>query len=296
MDEFRIKLILLHHCRGIGWKTIFLILKEDPLLAGLFRKELHEWRVQFPQLKPNQLSLFYHDLHSIDISQKIKQYEENDVLILTYFDEFYPERLKHIYNPPWVIFAKGRLNVMQERALAVVGMRQATLYGQEAIERLLPPLIEKGICIISGLASGIDTLAHRAAVEREGSTIAVLGGGLFHIYPRDNTALALKMMKEQLILSEFPPFMKPERWMFPMRNRLISGLSDGVLVVEAKMKSGSLITAQHALEQGKDVFAVPGKITDQSSDGTNLLIQEGAKLVLHYEDIVSEMNYSVHNC
>lgn len=291
MDDFKRKLLLLHHCRGIGWKTIYRIMREDPLLNNLFINNLQEWHFLSPLLKPNQLSLFYQDLHSIDISQKIKQYEENQVFILTYFDELYPERLKHIYNPPWILYMKGRIDLLKEqRALAVVGMRQATTYGQEAIHRLLPPLLKEGYVIISGMAAGIDTLAHRTAVMCGGSTIAVLGGGLFHIYPKENTALALRMMKEQLVLSEYPPFMKSERWMFPMRNRLISGLSAGVLVVEAKEKSGSLITAQHALEQGKDVFAVPGKITDRPSDGTNLLIQEGAKLVLHYKDIISELN------
>jgi len=291
MDDFKKKLILLHHCHGISWKMMYTIFREDPLLNRLFIKELQDWHFLFPHVKPNQLSLFFQDLHSINISQKIKQYEENDVLILTYFDELYPKRLKHIYNPPWVLYMKGHLDLLQEkRALAVVGMRQATPYGKEAIHKLLPPLIKEGYVIISGMATGIDTFAHRIVVERGGSTIAVLGGGLFHIYPKDNTALALKMMKEQLVLSEYPPFMKPERWMFPMRNRLISGLSAAVLVVEAKEKSGSLITAQHALEQGKDVFAVPGKITEIPSKGTNLLIQEGAKLVLHYEDITSEMD------
>ena len=291
MDDFKTKLLLLHHCRGISWKMMYIILREDPILDGLYTKKLQDWHFLFPHVKSNQLSLFFQDLHSIDISQKIKQYEENDVLILTCFDDLYPKRLKHIYNPPWVLYMKGNLNLLREkRALAVVGMRQATPYGKEAIQKLLPPLIKEGYVIISGMAAGIDTFAHRIPVEREGSTIAVLGGGLFHIYPKDNTALALKMMKEQLVLSEYPPFMKPERWMFPMRNRLISGLSAGVLVVEAKEKSGSLITAQHALEQGKDVFAVPGKITDIPSEGTNLLIQEGAKLVLQYKDIISEMD------
>ena len=292
MDDFKKNLLLLHHCRGIGWKMIYKIMKEDPMLDNLYTKKLSDWHLLFPQVKPVQLSLFFQDLHSINISQKIKQYEENEVLILTYFDELYPKRLKHIYNPPWVIYMKGKLNLLQEnRALAVVGMRQATPYGKEAIYKLLPPLIKEGYVIISGMAAGIDTFAHRIAVEGGGSTIAVLGGGLFHIYPKENTALALEMMKNQLVLSEYPPFMKPERWMFPLRNRLISGLSAGVLVVEAKEKSGSLITAQHALEQGKDVFAVPGKITDMPSDGTNLLIQEGAKLVLHYKDILSEMDF-----
>ncbi|MBD3109457.1 DNA-protecting protein DprA [Bacillus sp. AGMB 02131] len=296
MEEFRRRLLLLQHCRGIGWKTFFLILKEDPLLKSLFKKKRYEWQALFPQLKPNQLSLFYDDLHSINIIQKIELYEENDILFLTYFDELYPDRLRHIYNPPWVIYAKGRLSMLQkENALAVVGMREATVYGQEVIDRLLPPLIRRGCCIISGLAAGIDTLAHRSALGHGGSTIAVLGGGLFHIYPKDNTSLALKMMKEQLVISEYTPFTKPERWMFPMRNRLISGLSDGVLVVEAKMKSGSLITAQHALEQGKNVFAVPGKITDNTSVGTNFLIQEGAKPVMHHEDILSEMRFSIQN-
>lgn len=290
MCHFHTRLILLNHCRGVGWKTIYMILKDDPSLEKLLAKRLEDWQNQLPHFKQNQLSLFYHDLHTINISQKMKQYEENKIIVLTYFDERYPQKLKQIYNPPWVLYLKGKQSLLEEtKMLAVVGVRQPSSYGQEAISRILPPLIKEGYVIVSGLAAGIDTIAHRTAIDYRGSTIAVLGGGLFHIYPKDNIGLALHMMKEQLVLSEHPPSMKPERWMFPLRNRLISGLSNGVLIVEAKEKSGSLITAYHALEQGRDVFAVPGNITSPFSVGTNQLIQEGAKLVLHANDITSEI-------
>jgi len=289
VDYFKERLILIHHCRGVGWKSILKILQEDPLLDNLLNKTLEDWKIILPRLTNSQLSLFYNDLHSIDISQKIKLYKENKIEMITFFDEEYPTRLKRIFDPPWVIYAKGNIRLMnQKKILAVVGVRLPSQYGIDALNQIIPPIIKDGYIIVSGLAAGIDTRAHLLSIQNDGKTIGVIGGGLFHIYPKENTPLSLKMMKEHLVISETVPFRKSEPWMFPQRNRIISGLSDGVLIIEAKARSGSLITAYQALEQGREVFALPGNITSPNSRGTNELIQEGAKMVLSYNDIISE--------
>ncbi|MEH6945243.1 DNA-processing protein DprA [Bacillus sp. JJ722] len=292
MQEYEKRLILLHHCRGIGWKSIKQILQVDRQLQAIFTRSLHDWQIILPKLSYHQLTLFYKDLHTIPINQKLNEYLSNSIIILTIFNDAYPERLKHIYNPPWVLYMKGNTKLLQqEKTLAVVGARKPSQYGLDAMSSIIPRLTNDGYVIVSGLASGIDTCAHKAAIQSRGKTIAVLGGGLYHIYPRENTSLAMKMMNEQLVLSETPPIQKSEPWMFPMRNRIISGLSDGVFIIEAKEKSGSLITASQALEQGREVFALPGNINSTLSIGTNKLIQEGAKLVLTYEDIINELPY-----
>lgn len=289
VQEFRNNLILLHHCRGIGWKSIYQILQFDPQLKTIYQNTMNDWRITLPQLPSSKISLLYQDLHSLDIHRKIKQYDKNNISMITRYEEDYPVRLKHIYNPPWVLYMKGNSSLLhQTNILAVVGPRRPSEYGRKAVQIILPSLITKGYVIVSGLAEGIDALSHNTAIQHQGETIAVLGGGLFHIYPKENTSLALNMMEQQLVLSETPPFQRAEPWMFPQRNRIISGLSDGVFIVEAKERSGSLITAHQALEQGREVFALPGNITSELSKGTNTLLQEGAKLVLSHKDIEDE--------
>ena len=290
MLESKRRLILLQHCRGIGWNSINLIVLDDPLLDRIFQKKLADWAILLPHLTNLNLSLFFHDLHSLNISSFLKKYSENHIFIISIFDKEYPERLRNIFNPPWILFCKGNILLLKEkRFLAVVGPRIPSVYGQETVKRLMPGLISREIVIISGLAKGIDRMAHEAAMAQSGDTVAVLGGGLFHLYPKENMRLALQMMKEQLVLSEIVPDRRPEPWMFPLRNRIISGLSDGVLIIEAKRRSGSLITAHAALEQGRGVFAVPGPINSPLSEGTNLLIQDGAKLVQSSCDIEEEL-------
>lgn len=286
------KLILLHHCRSVGWKTIQAIIKNDPQLTSLFTRSYAEWKEIVP-LPPNKLQLFLHDLHSIDIIEKIRQYANNQIYCLTIFEEEYPNLLKQIFDPPWVLYIKGKKELLnQPKTLAVVGARKPTTYGLEALKMILPTLIEKNFTIISGVAEGIDAAAHIITLKNAGQTIGVLGGGLLNIYPKSNLQLALTMMKQGLLVSEIPPTRRAEPWMFPMRNRIISGLSQSLFVVEAKERSGTLITAQAAIEQGRDVFALPGNIVSPHSMGTNLLIQDGAKLVISAADIEEEFKSS----
>lgn len=286
MDDFTLRLAHLHHCRGIGWKTIFNILKADPELRNLYHYSLEETIIKASSTSPFLLT----DLQSKFIPTQIKQYSLNSIQIITIFDDRYPALLKETYQPPWILYAKGDVSLLKSNNhLAVVGARQYTEYGENAIQFLFPRLIEKGIIIVSGLAAGIDAIAHQTAIHLGGKTIGVIAGGLYHIYPEANKKLADELMKSHLIISEFPPDTKPTRWQFPMRNRVISGISRGALIVQAKRKSGSLITANFAVQEGREVFALPGNIFSAYSMGTNELIQQGAKLVISPEDILEEL-------
>lgn len=286
MDEFTLRLAHLHHCRGIGWKTIFNILKADPELKNLYHSLLEQSIIKASSTSPFILS----DLQSKFIPTQIKQYSLNGIQMITIFDDDYPALLKETYQPPWILYAKGDVSLLKSsNLLAVVGARQYTEYGENAIHYLFPKLIEKGMIIVSGLAAGIDAIAHQSAINLGGRTIAVIAGGLYHIYPETNKKLAYEIMKNHLIISEFPPDTKPLRWQFPIRNRVISGMSKGALIVQAKSKSGSLITANFAVQEGREVFALPGNIFSAYSMGTNELIQQGAKLVKCPEDILEEL-------
>ncbi|MDQ0270242.1 DNA-processing protein DprA [Cytobacillus purgationiresistens] len=290
MDDLTMRLALLHHCRGIGWKTNYHILKKDPSLQSLYTPS-KDLLIQELPLKQQSIKMILEDLQSKNIQNEIRQYELNEIKMISIFDDTYPQLLKETYEPPWMLYAKGNLSLLNKKKLSVVGSRQATEYGHHVIERLFPKLIDNGIVIVSGLAKGIDTLAHREAMYSGGNTIAIIGGGFYHIYPQSNNQLAVEMMKNHLILSEYPPNTRPARWHFPMRNRIISGISRGTLIIQAKSKSGSLITANSALQEGREVFAVPGNIFSPHAEGTNDLIKQGAKLVQTAEDILEELVY-----
>ncbi|WP_348775088.1 DNA-processing protein DprA [Psychrobacillus sp. NEAU-3TGS] len=171
----------------------------------------------------------------------------------------------------------------------MIGSREASEYSKSSIEKILPPLIQKNFVIVSGLAKGADTLAHEITMQYGGNTIAVLGTGFFHVYPKQNENLAHKMSKNQLLVTEYPPYITPKKWNFPMRNRIISGLSQGVVITEAKEKSGTVSTMEHALENGKEIFAIPGSIFSPLSAGPHHLILEGAKPVWDGHQILEEL-------
>ncbi|MBI4506753.1 MAG: DNA-protecting protein DprA [Chloroflexi bacterium] len=209
--------------------------------------------------------------------------------VLTWLDAAYPERLKQIASPPIVLYVRGDLQPADEWAVAVVGTRRASVYGRDVTARIVGELAASGVTVVSGLARGIDSHAHRAALDAGGRTLAVLGSGIDVLYPPENARLAEAIVGSGALLSELPPGTQPEAHHFPLRNRVISGLVLAVLVVEAPEGSGALITADSALDQGRDVFAVPGNITQRSSAGTNRLIQDGAKLVTCARDVLEEL-------
>lgn len=209
--------------------------------------------------------------------------------VLTCDDEDYPETLREIFDPPFVLYGAGNPEVLREPSIAVVGARRPTPYGRAMAEKLSKDLAACGLVVVSGLALGIDSLAHWGALA-EGKTIAVLGSGLDDIYPRENKSLFRKIAERGAVISEFPPSMPPLAFHFPLRNRIISGLALGVVVVEATRHSGSLITARLALEQNREVMAVSGNVTSDFSRGANWLIKSGAKLVETWEDVVEEFS------
>ncbi len=204
-------------------------------------------------------------------------------------DPAYPALLREIYLPPSLLYVRGALTAADEWAISIVGTRKATAYGLQATNKLAGDMAQQKITIISGLARGIDTAAHQATLTAGGRTIAVLGCGLDITYPPENAKLAARIAEQGALVSDFPLGTKPEASNFPARNRLISGLARGVLVIEAPAQSGALITSRFALDQNRDVFALPGSIFSKASDGTNKLIQAGAKLVMRAEDILEEL-------
>ncbi len=218
-----------------------------------------------------------------------RKMRESGVDLVPLRDPRYPPLLREIYDPPVVLFARGRLELFQAPMLAVVGTRRPTPYGTAVSERLAADLAGAGLVIVSGMARGIDTAAHRGALSADGETVAVFGCGADVIYPAENRGLAAEIARKGLVVSEFPMGTPGQPQNFPVRNRIISGMSLGVLVVEGAQYSGSAITARLAMEQGREVFAVPGNITSKMSWGPNLLIKQGAKLVQEAGDVLVEL-------
>jgi len=289
MDSLKTKLLLLHHWRGLGWTSIYKILKHSPSLSSIHRFTIAELQsiVNLPARSTPQ-----RDLQTNSTLNLINGYEQNGIFPITIFEDLYPKLLKETYQPPWVLYAKGNVDLLNKpKKLAVVGARKATPYGKMAIDLLFPDLLAHDFVIVSGLAKGIDAHSHEMAMKFSGKTIGVIAGGFHHLYPKENQQLADKMVEQHLLLSEYPPHTRPEKWHFPLRNRIISGMSIGTLVVEAEKKSGSLITANYAVNEGREVFAIPGSILNPQSMGTNELIQQGAKLVKTAEDIINELSY-----
>ena len=230
----------------------------------------------------------------LDLDAELRRADEAGVRILTLQDEAYPRLLRQINLPPPVLYVKGSYLADDEWAVAVVGTRHAKTYGREVTRYLAGDLARNHITVVSGLALGIDAEAHRAALDAGGRTIAILGSGVDVIYPSDNTGLARDIAASGAVISEYPLGTKPERGNFPQRNRIISGLALGTLVTQAGEGSGALITAYYALEQGREVFAVPGSILDRGCSGTNRLIQQGeAKLVVQISDVLEELNLTM---
>lgn len=223
------------------------------------------------------------------IENQWEQFLRSGMRLLTLSDSDYPERLRAISDPP-ALFHKGKFKPGKEKALAIVGSRQATPVGKLQAEKLAETLAQCGFTIVSGLALGIDTAAHLGALQGGGKTVAVLGSGLDNIYPSQNVNLSRRIEESGALLSEFPPGAVPRARNFPQRNRIISGLCLGVIVVEAREKSGALITAGFALEQGRDVFALAGRPEHENSKGTSALIEDGAKAVEGINDILEEFS------
>lgn len=287
LPKVRQRLIHLTYCRGINRHFICKLLKEDPQLAQLYSltsKDLHDlYSLPFKNAKR-----FLKDLHNERIVTQIKQHLQR-FQIMTIFDHDYPPLLKNIYDPPLVLFLAGHRNLLQrDPKLSVIGTRHPSKNAYEKVKFYLGPLIDHHWTIVSGLARGIDSFAHDVTLRAGGITIAILGGGFFHIYPREHYSLFLQIKQHGLVISEYPPHITPKKYHFPERNRLISGLSYGTLVIEAMEQSGTFITVDQALEQGRQVYVAPGCPLTKQTTGCHRLIQEGAHLVVNGEDLLTD--------
>jgi DNA processing protein len=220
------------------------------------------------------------------VEDELELAERHGCRLVAQLDPEYPAALREIHDPPLALYVRGELHSRDCHAIAVVGTRRASLYGIDCARKLAHQLAQAGFTILSGLARGIDTAAHQGALQANGRTVAVVGGGLGEIYPPENGELAARIAGQGAVVSEFPMQRKPDKTTFPMRNRIVSGMSRGVLVVEAGRRSGAAITAEQALQQGRDVFAVPGRIDSYASQGANDLIKSGAPLVSTVDDIL----------
>lgn len=230
----------------------------------------------------------------IDPDEEVERLARAGVKALTLHDDAYPPRLREVFDRPPVLFVRGTLLPNDEWAVAVVGTRRVTVYGRQAAEEMARGLAVNRVTVVSGLARGVDAVAHRAALEAGGRTIGVLACGLDLVYPPEHKKLAEQIIEQGALVSDYPPGTQPRSEYFPRRNRILSGMSLGVLIVEGDVKSGAMITARQALEQNREVFAVPGSIYSPNSRGTNKLIQEGeAKLTLDVQDVLAELNLTM---
>lgn len=285
--DARYRLIHLRRCRGASRKTVRKMLRLDPTLKQIYKMTSSEIEAHY-QLPPKTALFIFADLHDTSliasINKDLKRFQA-----LTIIDEKYPSALKTIPDAPLVLYAAGDITLLQkEKALSVIGTRNPSAEAKRKMDYIVTPIIHDKWVIVSGMAKGIDSMAHKLTLQNHGTTIAVLGGGFDHIYPKQNTALFHQMTKEGLILSEYPPSIPPQKFHFPERNRIISGLSYGTIVVEATEKSGTLITVEQALDQGREVYAIPGSPLLKQTAGCHKLIQEGAKLVRSAEDVIKD--------
>lgn len=266
------------------------IYKEPEVIWNLNKEEL----LQIEGMKEKMIEEIQEDAYRIDLEGQKEYMQKNGIGMLNLYDKDYPKQLKQLYDKPVCLYYIGDKTILQEFSLAMIGCRENTSYGETVANYLAQELGKRNIITISGLARGIDSITHMGSLKQQAKTIAVIGSGFKHIYPSENKGLAKQIVEAGgCILTEYGVNEKPERMHFPARNRIISGLSQGVIVIEAKKKSGTMITVDFALEQGKNVFAVPGNITSNCSQGTNYLISQGAKVVTSIDDILEEYRNNV---
>ena len=282
-------LLALNLVQGFGPKRVKLLLQKFPDIDRIFNLSKSELKTIEGIGEATALAFLSFDNWNV-VDKLLEATVKINAKILTIVDEAYPDILKQIYDPPILLWYKGNINILKKPGVAVVGTRNATAYGKKITKKLSSELSNSGLCIFSGLAHGIDAQAHQTTVQVNGITVAVLGSGIDRIYPTQNKALADAIFKSGgLVISEFPPGTKPDAVNFPVRNRIISGLSLGTLVIESGVKGGSIITAEIALDQNREVFAVPHPVDSASGTGCNYLIKNGAKLVQTVDDIIEEL-------
>lgn len=287
MDERKKGWIALNLIDGLGHIRIRNLLKRFREPKKVFSATMSEL-LEVPNINKN-IAERIKSFSDTCLEKELSLIKERGLSVITSEDKDYPSNLKLIYDPPPVLYIQGEIEKRDRLAIAIVGTRRCSYYGRKTADLLSYELTSRGFTIVSGMARGIDTASHRGALKAGGRTIAVLGSGLARIYPAENKELAVKIGKSGALISEFPLLTAPDRRNFPQRNRVISGLSLGVVVIEAPDKSGALITADLALEQGREVFAIPGNVDQPASSGTLRLIKQGAKLVTEGDDVIEEL-------
>ena len=289
-----ISLIHLNLIQGVGLKTVQVLRDVFGSTARAIQAAPDEFR-EIDRLSPAVCDLLIHKPVLYSIERELELIHKYGCHVVTLYDTAYPSHLKEIDTPPFVLYVKGELTPEDALSISLVGSRNAKDYGRKVSYRLSYQLAQRSVTVVSGLARGIDTSAHRGALEAGGRTIAVMGNGLSIVYPATNSNLAEKIEASGALVSEFPMAAKPKPRNFPRRNRIISGLTLGTVVVEASNRSGALITARLAAEQNREVFAVPGEIFSELSTGTHKLINEGAKLINTVDDLLNELPPHVLN-
>ncbi|API93875.1 DNA processing protein DprA [Virgibacillus pantothenticus] len=287
INNVRFRLIHLSRCEGITRRWIQKVLKQDISLLHLYQMSPEQISHAYSLPFKNAADL-YQNLHCDMLIKRTKSEMANHHII-TILDKRFPSMLKAIHDPPLVLYGKGDLRLLNYMpSISVIGSRNPSAEAKKKVAFLIEPLIQNKWLIVSGMAKGVDQFAHEITLENCGKTIAVLGSGFHYIYPKENRQLFQDIVNKGLVLSEYPPTTRPARHHFPERNRIISGLSFGTLVIEAKKRSGTMITVDQALEQGREVFTVPGSIFMDQTEGCHQLIRDGAQLVTNASDILEE--------
>jgi DNA processing protein len=276
---------------GIGAARLRALLDYFGDLETAWRASAHDLRQA--GLDRRSVTNLLREREKLDLDAEVARLQRAQIGVLTWDDPDYPSNLAQVYNAPPLLYVRGRIEKRDEWAVAVVGTRRASVYGKEAARMLGRDLAQAGVTVVSGLAKGIDTIGHRSCLDAGGRTIAIMGCGLDKIYPPENGRLAAEIVERGALVSEYALGTRPDARNFPPRNRIISGLSLGTVVVEADRGSGALITADFAAEQGREVFAVPGSIFARGSRGANYLIQQGAKMVCNVADVLEELNLTM---
>jgi DNA processing protein len=281
--------IALNQVAGLGAITVKRMIETFGSVTAIFRAGERELQ-RVPGVGPERAQSFRRDLEQVSAEGELARAAACQVQLVTWADAGYPAILRNIADPPLVLYVTGSVDALADPAVAIIGTRRPTVYGQEMARQLGFMLAKAGYVVVSGLALGIDALAHRGALQAEGRTVAVIGGALDRLYPRENEELAREMaLQGGAVLCEYPFGRSPDRQTFPMRNRIVSGLVKGVVVVEAPLRSGTLITVDQALDQGRTVMAVPGRADSPASAGCHRLIRNGARLVTSADEVLEEL-------
>lgn len=290
---------LLLSTEGFGNKKILNIIQKTKALNNIFHLNLNQISSidGIGDYSAKSLIKSFDKIAKIknSVDEELEYLKKLNAKVITIFDDKYPYLLKEIYDPPLILYYKGNPGLFDLDSIAIVGTRNPTNYGKIQAERFSKEFAAKGICVISGMARGIDSVAHNSIISCSGITIAVIGSGLDVIYPPENKKLFEKICEDGAVISEYPPGTKPDAPNFPKRNRIISGMSLGTLIIETKLNGGAMLTAAFALDHNREVFAVPGNLGINQSEGTNKLIQQGnAKLVRNVEDVLEELSLKVN--